>query len=60
MCRISFLKEQTASMKKRLIVFAIALYVSGTLGLDVEGNCYCVSPENREKSVGHVLVIAFH
>ena len=33
-------------MKKVLVAFAIALYVSGTLGLDVEGNCYCVSPEN--------------
>ena len=29
-------------------MFAIALYVNGTLGLDVEGNCYCVSPENGE------------
>ena len=30
------------------IVFAIALYVSGTMRLDVEGNCYCVLPENGE------------
>ena len=36
------------SMKKTFIAFAIALYVSGILGLDEEGNCYCVLPENGE------------
>ena len=29
-------------------MFAIALYVSGTQGLDVEGNCYCVSQDKSE------------
>ena len=36
-------------------------YFTGTLGLDMEGNCYCVLPENGEdKCLTHVLPNAIH
>ena len=39
-------------LKMCLELFVIALYVSGIMCLDVEGNCYCVSPENGTDKCG--------